>query len=311
MRLVFNELSLDDTPQNRDDGKKLIENFIKVYSCAVSGEFRFNREVYTSVDFNKIEIAKDYSIAEWRNNKNIDIDIKRKFKNICDKQIIIEPDDEIEMSFSHTDKKPIGALAAYINNHFLFSLSTNDFWKEFEIKGNVYSLNDDENKEVSLHNISTEEHLDGNTDVFKKAQKSSLDQYTTPEKLSEKLDEIFPYLIFHEEAKNQLKNKVEVSHLDAIKNKLYEINECFSSWDEGPFDNKKFESKISPQSQETLKKYKKEHTYEFEGEKILVSWHLRYTGGIAGRIYFYPYEKRRKAIICSLTVKLPTVSCKC
>jgi len=54
--------------------------------------------------------------------------------------------------------------------------------------------------------------------------------------------------------------------------------------------------------------YEKEHTFSYEGGEILVSFHLRYTGNIAGRIYFHPDPKIRKGVICSLTSILPTVS---
>ncbi len=69
-----------------------------------------------------------------------------------------------------------------------------------------------------------------------------------------------------------------------------------------------FPSLVTPQSKETLKRFKKQHTFSFPDEQIIVSYHMRYTGNIPGRIYFHPAGWLKKAYVCSLTTKLPTVS---
>lgn len=308
MQLIFNELSLNDIPDNIGDGEKLIENFTKVYSIAKS-KFRFSNIIMTYVNINEIEVAKNYPVSSWRNNSNTDRDIANIFRVLCDKQSIIdEIDDEIEFKFSHIIQEAKGALIACLNDEFLFSLSSHDFWSSFNIEGSFYDLKEDIYKNRKLRNISDERHLNDNIDIFKYIEKCKVNKYPTPQELLDNLDSLFPNLIFHKKAKKQLKDEVESQYLKHLRNKLYEINQYFSSWEPGKFESDKFKSKISQQSKETINRYKQEHTFEFENKEILVSWHLRYTGGIPGRIYFYPDENTGKGLICSLTIKLPTVN---
>lgn len=125
----------------------------------------------------------------------------------------------------------------------------------------------------------------------------------------ESLDDLFPSLIFHEVALNQLRSEVQVCHVQALCNKLMLLEKYFCNWDGKEFDEKAFPPKsVSPQSKETLKRFEKEHTFSFPHEQIMVSYHMRYTGNIPGRIYFHPAGEIRKAYICSLTTKLRTVS---
>lgn len=117
-------------------------------------------------------------------------------------------------------------------------------------------------------------------------------------------------MVFHKTAINQIKNQLKGQHVKIVSRKLYELEQYFRTWDGIRFDLDAFPNRsVSPQSKETLKNYENQHTFIFEnGKRIIVSYHMRYTGNIPGRIYFYPDFETKKALICSLTTKLPTVT---
>ena len=124
----------------------------------------------------------------------------------------------------------------------------------------------------------------------------------------DKLHEYYPTLEFGKVARDQLKNGIEHQHFKTIRLKLYELECVFSKWDGGQVLETMFQSKMTPESTETLKRFKDEHTFLVGNKTVLASYHIRYTGKLAGRIYFYPDRESKKCYICSLTTKLPTVS---
>ena len=79
-----------------------------------------------------------------------------------------------------------------------------------------------------------------------------------------------------------------------IKKKLFELESYCSEWKTGSFDKELMPSKVSPESDDRLKRLNKQLNILCPDEmRILFSWHLRFTPG-AGRIYFHPDEDKKK-----------------
>ena len=179
----------------------------------------------------------------------------------------------------------------------------------FEIPCQYYSLKEDHTFSVSVYNLSNEKQLQEYSGQISQIRKRDFSGINTPQQLLERLDVLFPSLIFHQVALNQLEGQVQVCHVGTLCNKLMSLERYFSKWDGERFEEEAFPSKsVSTQSKQTLERFRKEHTFEFPEGQVLVSYHMRYTGNIPGRIYFHPANKLKKAYICSLTTKLPTVS---
>lgn len=303
MQLVFNELSLVDIPNEIENGKLFIEKFISAYNSAVKEKYGFSRSIQTCVDLNYIEIAKNYYAYQWRNST--DRDIARRFSGLCDRQIITDMlEDEVELSCCKGIGK--GLLTAHLNNEFLFSLATHNYWENFMFSGNLYDLSDDSNSEVQVYNLTSGKQLDDNSLLIAEIALKQIYELNSGEKLLSEINNIYPFLIFHKNAQDQLKNEIESQHIPALCKKLSEINTYFSEWNGGAFEPQKFKTKISPESQATLEMFKTEHTFSFEHKDVLASFHLRYTGNIPGRIYFCPDNSTGKGLICSLATKLYT-----
>lgn len=305
MNIAFNEVSIHDLSSDEESiAIKAMEGFVKCFSEAVKSDFCFSRSLNTCVDLNSIMLSATLPIAKWR--YLADKEIVRRFQIICEKQRLIDiAYDDLEMTCNgkHSD----GLLYAYQNNDLVISIACGEFWKSFIINASLYDLSDDSTKEINLLNLSHEDQLITYKTEIRERFISELKEINSVSDLLKKIDVLFPSLIFHENALKQLRNQVEFQHLSALSQKLYELNEYFANWKEGFFEPSAFKSKISPESPETLKRYRKEHTFVVANESILVSYHLRYTGNIPGRIYFHPDSISRKGLVCSLSTKLPTV----
>jgi hypothetical protein len=309
MQLVFNELSLASSSYfNSYECENIIEKFIKTYSSAIKKDIGFAREITTTIDLNSINISLNYNIAKWRNSTSTDKDLVRRYKGMCDRQQVSNFfDDDIDLKCERGIGR--GLLAAYENNATAISFTYDNYWKNYELTCEYYSLSNNMSNIVIIHNLSDEKQLEENFAKIQEKRNNEVLLCKTPQQLLEKLEILFPSLIFHENSINQIKSQVDAQHVPTICRKLFELEKYFCNWDGSLFDESAFPTRsVSPQSKETLKRFKKEHTFSFVEREVLVSYHIRYTGNIPGRIYFHPDSESKKALICSLTTKMPTVS---
>jgi len=309
VKLIFNELSLNPELVDIYGARDAIKGFVLTYNEAIKEEHGFERGITTCIDLNRLVVANDYPISKWRNDSEVDRDLIRRYIGICDKQSLEEIfDDEIEVRCNRGGEGK-GLLGAYENKGICISFTHDAYWRKFKIDCEMYSLVDDEISHIYILNLSEKNQLSEHYDELQKLRKREINSIVTPEQLLENLDFLFPSLVFNQVAVEQIIHTVEVQHVSIICNKLLELERYFSSWGGKVFDESAFPTKsVSPQSKETLKRFKKQHTYEFDGKEIVVSYHMRYTGNIPGRIYFFPDADIQKGLICSLTTKLPTVS---
>lgn len=308
MHLVFNELSLLNECNTTKQNEEIFSEFIKTYSCAVRHNVGFSRVIITPVNLNEIEISKGCYVAELRNSKNIDRDLRTQFKRLCDLQDVqIYEDSNLEITYGDTIAN--GMLIAYTNEDFLLSLNNGDSWKPYNIECDLYTLEDDKNEKITLCNLSSCQSIKDNSQVISLKFQDEQMLCTTAEELIRKREEYFPSLLFHRDAIDQIKYDLEKRHIPTVCKKLFQLERYFSTWDGGVFNRDFFPYRsVSPESKETLVRFEKQHTYTFDDRSIVVSYHMRYTGGVPGRIYFYPDRDLKKARICSLTTKLPTVT---
>lgn len=308
MHLVFNELSLFKKIVDKKSSGEIFENLIKTYSQAIKKNIGFSREIITPIDLNDIEISNGYYALEWRNSKTVDRDLQRLYKRICDLQKIYQCSDS-ESELTHNADVGKGLLIAFQDDLFAISLNSNDCWNYYRLECEYYTLDTDETTKIHVYNLSSPQIIDDNIqDIKSKIQMERL-SFTTPDELLKNLDGLFPSLMFHQVAIDQIKCQLEKQHIPIVCKKLSQLEQYFSKWDGTSFNQDEFPNRsVSPQSTETLNRFKREHTYVFDDKSIVVSYHMRYTGNIPGRIYFYPDKDLKKARICSLTTKLPTVS---
>ena len=219
------------------------------------------------------------------------------------------PENEDVQYVEHKNIVGKGLQISYESQLPLISFPSEDKWKQHIIDCSLVDIELDTKQNISLKNIFCNESLDEHKEWIINESKRQRPEVKTPEEFLEKLDDFFPSLVFHKNAISQIKTKVSPVDIPVIVNKLLTLEEYFCSWDGKVFDRSAFPRRfVSPESEATLKRYKKQHTYEWEGVNYLASYHVRYTGeNVPGRIFIYPHNRLKKCIVFSLHTKLPTV----
>lgn len=308
MQLVFNELSLSKDKIDVYTTNLIIKTFLHVYSQVQTNCPFVKRGLLTPCDFNDIELFPGYNISKWRNS-SIDPDDKRRLLGICDRQNVTSSySDEILVEYQ--GEAGLGFNIAHENDYPLISFSFSEKWKQPCLVCSVTDLQFEEIYEKELINFSDAASCYANDSWMETRGKEELNSINTASAFISCYNEIFPSLIFLDNAIDQINNQVECANIPTIVEKLMKLEKFFSQWDGNGFDTSCFPKRlVSPESKETLSKYRNEHTYKYGESTVVVSYHMRYTGGdIPGRIYFFPDHERKKGVICSLHTKLPTVS---
>ena len=313
MQMILNDCSSNFPAANIYDGKVLVEKFLMVYSDI--GKFIKNDSVIIEKDYNNIMLAEDYSILHWRNDKTVDIEIKRIFGRFISKATVYSKTEEFEEKFNISEviveeKPSIGCLVAYLTDNPVISFISDPIWENSFIDGKYQYLDEDAEKfissdDVRIKNISNKE----NAEFFKKSNPNFdvLPSIHSGTELWNRRNELFPNLVFCECVKKQLIDEIDPFHLTQIINKLFMLEKYFANFD-GVFDQKALLGSV-PSSDSTLKKFKSMYTFTTpENKDLLFSWHIKFTGGYAGRIYFIPAKKGiNNCTIGHINGHLPTI----
>lgn len=217
---------------------------------------------------------------------------------------------DFKTEFLHENHTSKGCLLAYETDSVAVSFLSDEHWKTAVIKGNYIELADDGElyeSPVEIPNVS----FGGNVEIFREAyaKKNAVGQYsdiTTGESILKQAGQAFPNLTFCESAAWGCRKNVGISEARQVYKRLRELQKAAEMMADG-FD-KNMLPKATPESEVTLERFKSEHTFRLpNGKAELFSWHTRYTGGYAGRIFFFPAPKEKVIYIGHIGHKLPTV----
>lgn len=310
MEMVFNEKSVSNEKLSVSKANELFSLFIKTYSKAVNSKYNISRTILTSVNINNLEISKGYYVFNWRNSTSVDIEERRVLLGLCQRQRETAPEFEDCQYVQLGDIDGKGLQISYECQVPLISIASDEKWKEHHLDCLLYDIETDEEKQVKIRNIFCEESLNEHKEWLCDESEKAVACISNSEELLQSLSNVFPSLVFHDNAIDQIRNTLNPVTIPTIAEKLYLLEKYFSEWDGNKFEREAFPRRfISPESKTTLSSFEIEHTFEWNGDNLLVSYHVRYTGGdIPGRIYVYPLHKEKKCLICSLYTKLPTVS---
>ncbi len=310
MHLVFNELSPYNPQLNFQVVCEIMSKFLSAYSKVNKDYPNQFRIVITPIDMNSLQFSNQENIAKWRNAPTVDRDEKRRWSRICELQLITSPENEDSMFVTFDNIEGKGLQIAFEENYPLISIPSSSVWNKALIKCAMCNLKTETEAQIKIHNVSSEETVVANRDWIGDRIQKEYQKIRTPQDFLNSYLTLFPSLAFHPNAIDQMEKKISSVNIPTIVNKLMILENYFVNWDGGIFDRSVFPDRfVSPESEETLTRFKDEHTFAWNGRKLLVSFHVRYTGGdIPGRIFIYPDSDTKKCIICSLHTKLPTVN---
>ncbi|MBX4263765.1 hypothetical protein [Clostridium estertheticum] len=317
MQMVLNELSAVFPAYTKAIGKERIVNFLDTYKKMKN--IIKNDSVILDKEYNSIKLANHYTIYDWRADSTVDEETKRLFRSFINKATPVDKinfnENKFDLNnseFKCEDEQALGCLIAYETDNVVISFLSNEYWINEIIEGQYLSLDEnfeyDEPQKVCVQNVSNEKNIS----IFERNNYGILNfqeqfKIVSGRDLWNKREELFPNLIFCESVKNQLLNDTQLCHISQILKKLLILEKYFEAYD-GNFDKDAIPIKTTPESQATLERYETDHKFRTSDNKELIfSWHVRFTGNYAGRIFFYPDNTTNKSYIGHIGKKLRTV----
>ena len=311
MQMIINDLSAKFPVDTVAEGRQIMDGFLNTYSKVK--KIIINDSVLLDQNYCSFELAKNYRIEQWRNDPVVDMETKRRFRSLLNKSVVYNPSEvelESEFNLEIQGEKYIskGCLLAYETDGVTISFLSDDYWKIPEISGNYVAFDEDENlneEYVQVPNVSCQKNIESFGEKYEEKRKEWRSEIRSAQDVLKGKDVVFPNLIFCENAIKGCYKNVGVTEAGQVYKRLLELQTAAEKM-ENQFD-KNLLTKASPETPQTLEQYETEHTFLLpEGNAQLFSWHTRFTGGYAGRIFFYPDIKQKKIYKGHIGHKLPT-----
>lgn len=315
MQMILNELSAKFPVETIEGGKQIMNSFLE--TCFEIKKIIQNESILLDQDYRSFELAQGYRIEQWRNDPTVDTEHKRKFRALLNKSVVYnseefeqEKESDFVTEFQHKEHTSKGCLLVYEMNGVAVSFLSSEYWKISEIEGNYLELTDEGDLEqhlVKIPNVSFHE----NVNIFKKYYNQKREEWRYTDIVSGQdilrcAMKVFPNLVFCENAILGCKRHVGVAEAGQVYKRLLELQRAAEVM-EDKFD-KNVLAKATPETAATLARFSEEHTFQLPDGKVQIfSWHTRYTGGYAGRIFFHPVPKMKIIYIGHVGHKLPTV----
>jgi hypothetical protein len=310
LEMVLNELSLltpaPDIPTAR---ARMLELIFTIRQATALG---VKKVIRTQSNLQSIILAPNYPVARWRNDNEVDKEVRRFFTTLIAKAPFLEDisdsklENTIDLSeFKHQGNPAIGLGIAYFLEALALSVTSEECWNCCFLELEFQQVDDDgeiiEERIQLIHACRSHhirEHEKWIRDRIKIEVYDGLDLWNRKE-------ELFPSLEFCENVSKQLQNLSNGQLiLKQIIKRLLELEDYCQNWQFGSFDSSKIPTKITPESDSRKRELEEKLTFQCpDGIKRLFSYHARMTPG-AWRLHFYPEEQCRKIIIGYIGVKI-------
>lgn len=309
LEMVLNELSL--TPATDiSTARQWMSNLISTLSEATANH-RVKRVLRTQNDINTVELAPDYPVARWRNDRDVDRE-ERRFLTAMTTKAPFWSDvaEEIKNDFDlsqvwHEGEQAKGLGFAWVSDALAVSLFSEERWNYSRLELAVTRLEDDEliNEQIEIVHASCSIHVQEHADWIKKRIRTRVRDGSD---LWNRRDELFPHLEFCYRVCEQMQDlRTGNPMLGQVVKRLFELEEYCKNWTSGAFNPDSLPSKATPESEITLQQFRKEHTFRCpDGPERIFSWHLRMTPG-KWRLFFSIELGPGKIIIGHIGPKLP------
>lgn len=310
MQMVLNELSYKFPANTVWDGQEVMKKFLLLFIKGT--EAGLEDKLIVRKTFDGTLLSKGYPIEKWRNDEKVDIEIRRFYKRLNEKAEFIENELEEELKakeFQCTKGPGMGFLIANELECLAISFFTDTIWDSNIVAGKISTV-DEENElvveECEVYHASKEKHVDDNLRWIEKKLSEKKFNIINGQDLWRKREELYPHLIFCSSTRRNIFN-LQKKELRQVLKKLELLESYFKTWDGCSFVREAIPN-VDPESDVTLSQFKGEHTFITpDNRKIIFSWHIRFTGDYAGRIFFEPDRQTKKGIIGHIGNKLPTV----
>jgi putative addiction module killer protein len=166
LEMILNECSIvhaDNIPTARAWMMQLIDTIKSARKQGIS-------ILRTKTELNTAQIAPDYSIAQWRNDSNIDLEVRRFFRSLQTKSPFIDELLESDLQeknssseFSHNGSPVLGLGIAYLLDGLAISLPSAPQWDMAHIHIQCNFLDPETveiySEAIEIHHASHPDHL--------------------------------------------------------------------------------------------------------------------------------------------------------
>ena len=311
MHLILNDLSAQFPVAGIYEARKVMQSFLKAYRAAKKAVG--SDRLILDRDYNHILLTPEYFIEQWRNDHEVDIEDKRSFRSLIQQSDTYDSFPVEELSEFHAELYKCssnGCLLAYLLSGCCLSFLCDKNWDIPVIQGRYCFLSEETGQDgscaASVPNIAST----ATADVFSQTYGAQIRReqqaaFVSGKDILAHRDE-FPNLVFCKNAEGQLMGERRRNSTGQIARRLMELQTYFESA-AGAFDPRQLRH-CTPETQATLEQYQLEHTFLLpDGKNVVFSWHLRFTGEYAGRIFFFPDMASKTCYIGHIGLKLPTV----
>jgi hypothetical protein len=269
-----------------------------------------------SEEFFNAKLASNYLLDQWRNDFDVNRDIRNYFRSIATKSPLLERG-ELKERASQCEARcrgelAIGILAAFLSDGLTISISSEPQWDCTTLKVTISEMDGDgkitESEELLRH-VAREEHACEHKDWI--GERTAV-QFADQAELWGCRATKFPSLEFCESVRAQITALPWSS--PQFKQVMKRLETLDAWWGDGcgrklSIDDliKEARCKLTPESQATLVQFADQHTFMCpDGKRRLFNWHVRFTPG-AGRIYLTWATEDGKLLIGHIGKHLPTV----
>lgn len=306
--LVFNDLSATGSSRDKYEAQKALKNFINLFKDARG---RFSDRLLVGRELGSIKLLEDYTVSQCLRDLGSH---ERKYVSAFyammnrSKKIRTEEGDRDKEMVTKADRYSDTLLYAYLENQVLISFPVDEY-KESMVSLILRMLREGNLVEepVQMPNISKKEHLASKPirAFLRDERVELLNDFCHPDLFWEHRRALYPNMIFCDNVKRHLKKIDPPTFSDNLR-KVEVLHQFFRNWDWGSFDYTDIPG-TSPQSADTLKKYRAEHTFETPDGKVEVfSYHIK-GASHKTRVYFTLNHQKKKVIIGSIGKHLPCV----
>ena len=314
MDYIFNELSIKEV-DNIHSARSILEDFVKTCSKAQKTLSLSTLRIPETIgSLYNIVLTKDYPVAKWCHDQQIDHDIRQKFYLIVANPPLLKEEEINELDiyessdFKYDDKKSKGLGVSFLLQTLSVSLKTDDCWNTNNISL-IHEYIDSKYEFIStpidVKHGSNISHIDDHLNYFLEKRRLIISKCS---EIWNQRETSFPNLIFCGKTHRQLTKGLSSRYVFQIYDRLKSLDEYFSTWKTGNFDESDFKSKhnitCSPESDCTLRLYGDQRRFSIPGKGTeLFTLHIK-TGDL--RFYFFPDILTRKAYIGYIGVHLDT-----
>lgn len=311
--ICFNELSFQTPATKVSDARQWIGGLTDTLIALSS--YGVNVPLRGVAGLHNLPLAPNYPIAKWLNDPVVSREHRTYLRNRLTQAPTLRNEDVLQLEedaevwdFRFKGRSAIGLGAAFRLDGIAVSVLSDSEWDTARLHIDVSRLDaDEEILEASepIRHAAATRHLDEHLDWVTHSRRTVRD-FTD---MWDRRSSLFPSLDFCDDIKKQLEG---ISPGDprwhAILKRLWTIEDYFSDWTTGSFSPDEIACKTTPESQATLDQFSSCRTFLCpDGAYRVFSWHCRFTPN-AGRIYFFPIETTRRAIIGYIGPHLPTVN---